>query len=269
MIGRVYGILKVEEAMEKKDNLSMYRCSCTCGGEIVVRRSNLVKGNAKTCGCRIVSPEIIGNSYGNLTVLEALGRNKHSQREYRCLCSCGKETIVLKSSLVNGLTKSCGCGMGNRVHGRLDKTKTKEEKATYYSWDSMADRCRNAKCRDYKNYGGRGIKVEVRWRKFENFLEDMGIMPLGYSIERVDVNKGYSKSNCIWLPKDKQAQNRRDTVWITVFGEKYCLTEACRLFGFSYRTIARRLKAGMTDEEAIADTEAMRVLHETGKLKFG
>ena len=49
-----------------------------------------------------------------------------------------------------------------------------------------------------------------RWRKFDNFLADMGEPPPGFTIERKDNSKGYSLENCEWIPHARQAQNKRN-----------------------------------------------------------
>lgn len=47
-------------------------------------------------------------------------RNKKGETKihYRCLCDCGKETIVSKSSLIHGKTVSCGCKKLNDLTGQ-------------------------------------------------------------------------------------------------------------------------------------------------------
>lgn len=72
----------------------------------------------------------------------------------------------------------------------------------------MKQRCNNPKSKDYKYYGGRGIKCE--WNNFDDFYKDM---KKGYkenlTIDRIDVNKNYCKENCRWVVKNLQQQNRR------------------------------------------------------------
>jgi hypothetical protein len=75
----------------------------------------------------------------------------------------------------------------------------------------MRKRCRNPKHKDFRSYGGRGIGICERWDSYENFRTDMGPRPVGYSIERVDVNGNYCPENCIWIPMVQQAKNKRQS----------------------------------------------------------
>ncbi len=75
----------------------------------------------------------------------------------------------------------------------------------------MKNRCTNPKQSNYKNYGGRGIKVCERWlRSFAAFFEDMGRKPFPhFTLERKDNEGNYEPSNCIWASRITQRHNRR------------------------------------------------------------
>jgi hypothetical protein len=74
----------------------------------------------------------------------------------------------------------------------------------------MKSRCYNPNVDCYKHYGGRGIYIASEWDTFEKFLRNL---PEGYSpnleLDRVDVNKEYSKQNCRWTTRSVNCYNRR------------------------------------------------------------
>jgi len=79
---------------------------------------------------------------------------------------------------------------------------------TYKSWCSMKCRCNWTGWSKYKFWGGRGIKYDPRWERFDNFLADMGERPIGTSLDRIDNDKDYSKENCRWATATEQNRNR-------------------------------------------------------------
>lgn len=92
---------------------------------------------------------------------------------------------------------------GHRGHGSGVRT------PTYNTWRAMIYRCTQKSHIAYKNYGGRGIKVCDEWRKFSNFLRDMGERPQNKTLDRIDPNGNYEPSNCRWATPKQQARNKR------------------------------------------------------------
>lgn len=64
------------------------------------------------------------------------------------------------------------------------------------------------RCRHRTAYIERNITVDKSWRRFSSFVEDMGFVPEGLTLERKDNSKGYSKENCIWATSTVQNRNR-------------------------------------------------------------
>lgn len=109
------------------------------------------------------------------------------------------------------------------------------------SWMSMRQRCSNPNDGAHKNYGGRGIKVCARWSSFENFIADMGPMPEGSELERIEVNGDYEPSNCRWATIIEQARNTRRTVRVEFNGKIKSLREWADDLDFKFHTLYRRI----------------------------
>jgi hypothetical protein len=124
---------------------------------------------------------------------------------------------------------------------------------TYISWRGMKERCLRPKHSQYKDYGGRGVKICTRWTEsFEAFLEDMGPRPPATSIERRDNSLGYQPGNCYWATRKQQARNKRNNRLITANGETKTLAEWAEITGLSYATIITRLdRQKWTPEDAL------------------
>ncbi len=126
---------------------------------------------------------------------------------------------------------------GNTKHGMFGTP-------TYTTWGQMIQRCTNPKSKEYPRYGARGIKVCERWRKFENFLADMGLKPAGLSLERVNNDGDYEPDNCKWATPLEQSRNRSNVIQFTHKGKTQNLTDWARESGIPKSTLHRWYKQG-------------------------
>lgn len=121
---------------------------------------------------------------------------------------------------------------------------------TYGSWQSLMQRMVYKSSRkDHALYRGRGIKLCERWRKFENFLADMGPRTQKeLTLDRIDNNGNYEPGNCRWATAKEQAANTRSAARLVFKGESLPIAEWARRTGLKRTTIQVRLKAGWSLE---------------------
>jgi len=126
------------------------------------------------------------------------------------------------------------------------KKKIKE----YLAWANMKKRCFDKKHNSYKNYGARGIGVCTQWlNDYAQFLKDMGRCPEGFSLDRIDVNQGYSPENCKWSSKIDQCNNTRANVFITYNGKTQTLTQWSRELNLNSKRTESRFRVGLNPEK--------------------
>jgi len=152
--------------------------------------------------------DIIGLRFGELKVLRLLFQDNVYRLFYECLCSCGNITVGEGNSLRRGKRKRCE-DCKKILHQKQLQTHKMKGTSTYIIWMGIKARCLNPNNRAYKNYGGRGIKLDERWYKFIGFLEDMGIRPEGLQIDRINNDGPYTKDNCRWVTPKQNSNNRR------------------------------------------------------------
>lgn len=110
LTGKRFGNLIALESFNR-GNKVIWKCKCDCGKFNEVSSSDLLGGHSKSCGCSHLSTldNLIGQTFGKLTVIEYAGSEKGRAALWKCKCECGNFTIVRANSLRQGITKSCGC----------------------------------------------------------------------------------------------------------------------------------------------------------------
>lgn len=211
--------------------------------------------------------DMTGQRFGRLLVAS----KSASPRMWECLCDCGATKLVAGSNLRNKSIRSCGClaqEWASEMGARPDLVAKRAEAIVkhghkrrggmtpeYRTWLGMKRRCYDKRCKDYPNWGGRGILVCDRWNEsFESFFADMGKRPAEHTIDRIDPNGNYGPDNCRWATLQQQgAEHRRALRPVVVLGAIFpTVRSAANHHGISPSTAWRRLESGIDADAAFA-----------------
>lgn len=222
---------------------------------------------------------IIGNKYGELTVLEEVPKNIRKDKAHRCFecqCSCGNKIEVTANHLKTGHTKSCGC-MKSKMCKEANLKHGMTGSRLYETWQHMKRRCNNPKDKLYHRYGGRGITVCDEWSEesgFNNFYK--WAINNGYSddltIDRIDNDGNYEPNNCRWTTRKEQMNNVGYNVFLELNGEKHTIAQWSDILKIKQDTLqARRKYYNFTDEEVLSqpllNKKRVRITSKNGQVE--
>jgi len=177
-----------------------------------------------------------GERFGRLVIIKrAADGTLPSGGQYvrwHARCDCGGKSVVSTAHLRAGETTSCGCKRrDNKIgpyikHGEGGSSKSAE----YRAWISMKNRCQNPRQARYADYGGRGIKVCLKWRRsFPAFLADMGRKPSAkHTLDRKNNDGNYTPGNCRWATPEEQRKNQRRRARLDQFSDAEIIKELRR-----------------------------------------
>lgn len=206
----------------------------------------------------------LGQKYGLLTVVEFPKTGSFS----KYICDCGSEVWKRTTNVVKGITSSCGtCGYQKKVAAKVNTihgcTSNGTRQREYIAWSSMFERCNNPNCKDYHNYGGRGIRICSRWSdSFIDFLSDMGPKPTSkHSLDRFPNKNGdYEPGNCRWATQIQQTNNIRKNRILVLNGESHTMSEWSRKIGLGVASLWHRItKLGWDDERVLTEKVRGRI----------
>ena len=144
------------------------------------------------------APDLTGNKYFRLVVMERGHRGARGVLYWRCKCDCGKELEVKAQSLRSGNTRSCGCYAKEvrLTSGKKEGTAFRRV-LTSYKW----------------NASRRHLPWELTEEQFQELVTSpchyTGLLPSNvmktpsgdtftYSgIDRLDNTEGYTIGNCV------------------------------------------------------------------------
>ena len=196
--------------------------------------------------------------FERLEVLSRLPKEGARMFSFKCRCECGNEKNVRIDHLRSGRTKSCGCLNREQTSARNFKHGLRRH-PLYTTWDCIRQRCTNPNNPNYKNYGGRGIRLCERWTTFANFIEDVGPRPPGRTLDRSDNERGYEPGNVRWATKHVQTRNSRRNRLLTFEGKTRCLSDWATEKGIDRQTLSLRLdRLGWSVEKALTTKRPRR-----------
>lgn len=204
--------------------------------------------------------DLKGQRFGKLTVVDRaenhVSKGGHIFAQWKCVCDCGKETIVQAGSLKRGTTQSCGC-LQRETAAKLKAKHGHSYDRLYNIWNHMKQRCQNPNNDSYGIYGAEGKMVCDEWAQdftaFYNWAIENGYTD-DLTIDRIDGTKGYSPDNCRWATRKEQANNTRNTCFVVYKGEQKSLSQLAEETGKSKRILYDRIVTRHWDVDRAAET---------------
>lgn len=123
---------------------------------------------------------------GRLTIVGKLRERGRYGTKWLAGCSCDGRLVTIESAYLASGTSSCGClqreaaTTANTTHG--------DSKTRLYSrWTSWLRRARKPHS---------GVAVDLRWYQWERFKKDVGDVPPGVQLRRMDRSRPLGPDNC-------------------------------------------------------------------------
>ncbi len=213
-----------------------------------------------------------GMRFGMLTLIkpaeDQVSASGSHKKVWLCKCDCGNYKKVTVSHLGDGHTLSCGCLNSKLSSQRITERQTihnLSRSGIYIAYRHMIDRCYRPNTKNYHNYGGRGIIICNEWfnpnnindiEKFRNFYNwsILNGYKDGLTIDRIDPNGNYEPSNCRWVTKLTQANNKTDTKYIEFNGELLPISTLAYILGVNPHDFYNWLYARNFDISALTRT---------------
>lgn len=187
----------------------------------------------------------LGRKFNDLTIISKSNIKGNGQM-VKVKCDCGNEIDLLLAPIINNRQKSCGC-RHTTINGLSSHP-------LYYIWGAMYNRCYDKKCKEYKYYGNKGIRMCDEWLnsflKFYEWAINNGWQK-GMHIDRIKNHMHYAPDNCRFLTQKESANNKTNNVYYTINGEQYTLARISEIYNIPYKALHLRLTRGWDIVRAI------------------
>ena len=208
--------------------------------------------------------DLAGQKFNMLTAIKYVGNDYGGRSLWLFKCDCGGETIKKATVVKCGKIKSCGCllnencrSSGFGTTNSYRKTHGMTNTRLHHIWLGILYRCSDKNLKYQARYFVRGIRVCDEWKTFENFY-DWSINN-GYredlTIDRIDNDGNYEPSNCRWVDRKAQNNNRSSNHMISYKGETKNVTQWMMTFDSYAQKFYRYLDKGFSDGDAIEKIE--------------
>jgi hypothetical protein len=224
-IDKVINNWLIEDKLYKTDKGWLMTCKCLlCGMEVIgVNLYNIINGKSRNCGCarkkqlseskRIHTVESLSQQkFGRLTVVEEAGRDSYGKIQYKCICDCGNETIVLGNSLLQNHVVSCGC-LRSKNNSNISQILSK------LGYDAVQEKY----IKLYNN--------EISGIRFDNYIEELNLA-IEYDGEGHFIPIDWAGKGEEWAIESLQSTQRRDEI-----KNNYCFENGIELLRISYLEI--------------------------------
>ena len=272
-VGEKIGKLTVIECtnvVPGKRERNTWKCKCECGRVVYMKEGTLLFRTTKDCGMcgeHKSRHEVYSNGtkIGMLTIRGYIPSKTGmvEDEEYICDCDCGTKGVIRTFLQLSGKDgcKNCGCVNVQKMKNLHDKTRRHglSDTRIYDIYKGMMRRCYNPNEEMYYNYGGRGIYVCDEWKDQENYKGLKSFVEWAYkngyddtlSIDRIDNDGPYCPDNCRWATMVVQANNKRDSIQLTVGDTTYTYAQWEVASGINQNTIRRRCEKGYDPHDAV------------------
>ena len=188
----------------------------------------------------------IGEVHGIYTIVEQLStRYTDGHLLYKCVCNvCGYVKYCTYSDVAAPSKKASIC-KHLRSDGSWIKHTQWNNKRIHRIFKDMMGRCYNVSDKDYKYYGGKGIKIFQAWLDNPQYFEEWALSN-GYNdnltIDRINADQDYCPTNCRWITLEENTRRAGKVNWVTIEDETLTGRQWAEKLGIGLLTIDKYIR---------------------------